>query len=202
MLALFKFLVLDVDHRLLKRMNKVPPLLLMGSNYYSLWSRYKKNLSPLFTQTCLILFLLSITPLLSLEIDSLSTNGYEAEPFVQPIPQSFGLMFFQMLGILVIITIILYFFLYLVKKFNHKYKHKNEFLSFKIIENVYYSQKQGLSAVTFAGKLYLIGFSSQTVTLIDKIEDTQLIDQIHKDTYQRQKFPDYVAKFFIKEKGE
>ena len=106
-------------------------------------------------------------------------------------PQSFGFMMFQMIGMLILISIVLYLSLFFFKKINAKYKNKNQFNSLKIHENVYFSTKQGLSVVSFGEKVYIVGFSNNSVNLIDKIEDEQVISSLKEKKQKINKFSDF-----------
>ena len=109
-----------------------------------------------------------------------------------------GSMIRIMFGLL-LLTVMLYLILYFFKKLNTRIKNKNEAYSFKIHENVYISQKQGLSAVTFAKKLYIIGFSNNSISLIDKIEDPEIIEAMTVDNPNSTKFQSLFSSFFKKQ---
>ena len=134
-----------------------------------------------------------------IDLDSLNYTPTE-EFFVPTTAPAFGLMMFQMLAILVVISVILYFFLYFIKRLNAGYKKKNEHFSFRLLENFYFSQKQGLSAVSFGKKLYIIGFSNSSVSVIDIIEDEETISKLCLENNNTPKFPDFFGKFFNKER--
>ena len=113
-----------------------------------------------------------------------------------PATPTFGLMMFQMIGTLVILSVLLYFCLYFVKRLNAKFKNKNECASFKQHERIYFSTKQGLSAVSFGKKLYIISFSQNSVNLIDTIEDEETISKLSKENNSNQvKFSDFLKGF-------
>jgi len=112
---------------------------------------------------------------------------------------TFGFMMMQMLGMLLLISAVLYLGLFFVKKVNAKLKNKNEALSFKVHENIYFSAKQGLSAVSFGDKLYIVGFSQNSVNLIDVIEDPDIIPKLAQTNPQQKKFTDLLSGYFSKE---
>jgi len=129
-------------------------------------------------------------------IDTLNTILHEniiSDPSGAP---TFGLMMFQMIAILIVLSVILYFFLYVVKRINGKMKNNNKKLSFKLIDNFYLSQKQGLSAVLFNNKLYIIGFSTNSISKIDIIEDLEVISQLNVDNTITKKMPEVFKNFF------
>jgi len=114
-------------------------------------------------------------------------------------PPTFGLMMMQMLGMLLFITVLLYLTLYFFRRINAKLKNRNEAMCFKIHENIYYSTKQGLSAVSFGNKLYIIGFSQNSVNLIDKIDDAETISKLTEVTHHQKGFTDLLKGYFVKD---
>jgi flagellar biogenesis protein FliO len=131
------------------------------------------------------------------KLDSL--YQYQVPP-VSSQPPSFALMMLQMIGMLVLISVVLYILLYSIKKINTKYKKRNEQFGFKLYENFYFSQKQGLSAVAFGKKLYIIGFSNNSVSVIDIIEDEEIISKLTVDKNEPNKFTDFLKNYFNKGK--
>ena len=113
---------------------------------------------------------------------------------------TFGLMLFQMILMLLLLSAILYFALYFVRKLNYKAKSKNEHFSFKHHENLYLSQKQGLSAVSFGDKLYIIGFSPHSINLIDTIDDPEILAKLTEETSTPSKFVELLKNYFNKGK--
>ena len=134
-----------------------------------------------------------------LDIDSLAYNATDTI-VTSPTAPTFGLMMFQMIVLLIVLSVLLYFLLYLVKKLNAKYKNSNDLYSFKLLENFYFSQKQGISAILFGAKLYIIGFSNNSVSVIDIIENEEIITQLTEGKKSGDKFPEILKKFFLKGK--
>ena len=132
-------------------------------------------------------------------LDSLAYNATDTI-VTSPTAPTFGLMMFQMIVLLIVLSVLLYFFLFLVKRLNAKIKNSNETFSFKLIENFYFSQKQGISAVLFGTKLYIIGFSNNSVSVIDIIENEEIINQLTEGKKNVDKFPEILRKFFVKTK--
>ena len=126
----------------------------------------------------------------------------EEEMFNMANPPTFGFMMMQMLGMLLLITIFLYLTLYFFRKINAKIKNRNEAICFKIHENIYYSTKQGLSAVSFGNKLYIVGFSQNSVNLIDVIDDAETISKLTEVTQHQRNFTDLMKGYFIKNPSE
>jgi len=110
-------------------------------------------------------------------------------------PPTFGFMMMQMIGMLLFISVCLYLALYFFKRVNAKYKNKNEAICFKIHENVYFSTKQGLSAVSFGNKLYIVGFCPNSVNLIDVIDDHDTISKLTEVPAPHKKFTDLFKGF-------
>jgi len=140
-----------------------------------------------------------------MDIDTLNiitplTDSLQA---VAPLPNvpSFGLMIFQMLLMLLVLSVLLYLSLYFFKRLNAKIKNKNEQLCFKLHENLYFSAKQGISAVSFGKKLYIIGFSGNSVNLIDIIEDEEIIASITEEKSNDGKFGSFF-RTFLKRRGQ
>ena len=128
-----------------------------------------------------------------------TTNVLNA-PFITSTSDDFnfwGSMIRIMFGLL-LLTVMLYLTLYFFKRLNTRIKNKNETYSFKIHENVYISQKQGLSAVTFGKKLYIIGFSNNAISLIDKIEDPEIIEAMTAENPNSARFQSIFSSFFKK----
>ncbi|MCL1827380.1 MAG: flagellar biosynthetic protein FliO [Candidatus Cloacimonetes bacterium] len=123
--------------------------------------------------------------------------GVTLDPLIitNPTSPSFGLMVFQMIVILTLIAVLLYFLLYMIKRINKRYRNNNEEFSFKLLENFYFSQKQGISAIAFGGKLYIVGFSQNSVSVIDIIEDQEVIRKINQSNSET-KFPEFFQKIF------
>ena len=108
---------------------------------------------------------------------------------------TFALMMIQMIGMLLLITVLLYLSLYFFKKINSSFKNKSESSRLKIHERIYFSTKQGMSVVSFGKKVYLIGFSNNSVNLIDEIKDSDIVENLTNNTQKQRKFSD-VIKFF------
>ena len=111
---------------------------------------------------------------------------------------SFGFMMFQMLLTLLIMSVVLYVALYFFRRVNAQFKHKNKAISFKLHENLYFTTKQGISAVQFGDRLYIIGFSGNSVSLIDVINDKEIIAQFENVQNTKPDFMDTIKKHFIK----
>ena len=111
---------------------------------------------------------------------------------------SFGFMMFQMLLTLLIMSVVLYFALYFFRRVNSQFKQKNKAISFKLHENLYFSSKQGISAVQFGEKLYIIGFSGNSVNLIDVIDDKDVIDRLESIQSVKPDFVETIKKYFSK----
>jgi len=111
---------------------------------------------------------------------------------------SFGFMMFQMLLTLLIMSVVLYFALFFFRRINSKFKYKNKTVCFKLHENLYFSTKQGLSAVQFGEKLYIIGFSGNSVNLIDVIEDKELINKLAVTEATQSDFTNTIKNYFFK----
>jgi len=116
----------------------------------------------------------------------------EARPLTPP---TFGFMMMQMLGMLLFISVCLYLALYFFKRVNARYKNKNEAICFKIHENVYFSTKQGLSAVSFGNKLYIVGFCPNSINLIDVVDDQETISKLTEMPAPHKKFTDLFKGF-------
>jgi|GEM_PF-1864932 len=139
-----------------------------------------------------------LTDSIFVDIDSLSTVSTEHSIPIQNVP-SFGFMMFQMIGMLIFLAIMLYAALYFFKKINAKFKNKTSSTSFTIHENVYFNTKQGLSAVSFGNKIYIIGFSQNTICLIDMIDDAEIVSSFKIANNSKQSnFPDLLKAFFTK----
>jgi flagellar biogenesis protein FliO len=145
----------------------------------------------------IVFFLLAVTNVLFADVDSLGI-GYREELLSLNDSPTFGFMMMQMLGMLLLISVTLYLALYFAKKINAKYKNKNEAYSFKVHENVYISTKQGLSAISFGKKLYIVGFSQNSINLIDTIEDDEIISQLTLTKTQSKRFSDMLKGYFVK----
>jgi flagellar biogenesis protein FliO len=107
----------------------------------------------------------------------------------------------QIMGVLILLSILLYFLLFFFKRLNTRLKNKNEDNSFKIHDNIYISQKQGLSAITFGKKLYIIGFSINSISVIDIIEDEEIIAKLNTEKVLEGKFHSILSSFFKKEEN-
>ena len=130
------------------------------------------------------------------DFDSLMVNDSEGISFHPP-ASSFAFMMIQMIGMLIFLSIVLYVGLYFFKKLNAKFKNKNHSVGFKIHENVYFSSKQGLSAVSFGKKVYIVGFSPSSVSLIDVIEDDEIVSSFRDANKANQaNFPNMLKSFF------
>jgi len=127
--------------------------------------------------------------------DTLST--YIPTPTPSP---GFGYMIFQMLLMLVVLAALLYVSLYLVKRLNAKIKNKNTELCFKLHDNIYISAKQGLSAVSFGKKLYIVGFSGNAVNLVDIIEDEEIINSLKVERPVPTKFASFLNNLLQRDK--
>jgi len=131
-----------------------------------------------------------------MEIDTLNiiTPLTDTLQAVTPIPNvpSFGLMIFQMFLMLIVLSVVLYLSLYFFKRINARIKNPNQSLRFKLHENLYFSAKQGISAVSFGKKLYIIGFSGNSVNLIDIIEDEEMIAEICSEKSNEGKFGSFL----------
>jgi len=132
------------------------------------------------------------------EIDTLSSVASE-EMISSPTPPSFALMMVQMIGMLIFLSVLLYLSLFFFKKLNAKYKNKSELTSLKIHENLYFSAKQGLSVISFGKKVYIVGFSNNSVTLIDSIDDEEIITSLTQKTQSQKKFSDLFTSIFTKQ---
>jgi len=133
--------------------------------------------------------------------DSLSVFVQDSLP-IQPLnAPTFGFMMIQMLGMLILISVVLYLSLYFFKKVNARFKNKNEVLCFKIHDNIYFSAKQGLSAVAFGDKLYIVGFSQNSVSLIDVIEDPDIVSKLTSVSPTPKGFGELLKGYFIKDQG-
>ena len=121
---------------------------------------------------------------------------YPDPTFVTPVnTPTFGIMMLQMIAMLFLLSSVLYFALYIFKKLNSnvKFNSKN---SFKLHGNIFLHSKQGLSAISYGKKIYIVSFSPNSVNLIDTIEDPDLFDNvINENNYK--KFPD-IFSFFTK----
>ena len=111
---------------------------------------------------------------------------------------SFGIMMFQMLFTLLIMSVVLYIALYFFRRVNAQFKHKNKAINFKLHENLYFTSKQGISAVQFGDRLYIIGFSGNSVNLIDVINDKEIIAQFESVQSVKPDFMDTLKKYFFK----
>ena len=145
----------------------------------------------------LLIFLIFNGILTATELDSLAVHPAD-ELILTPVPPSFGLMMIQMIGMLLFLSVLLYLSLFYFKKLSAKYKNKSELSSLKIHENLYFSAKQGLSVVSFGKKVYIVGFSNNSVSLIDKIEDEEVIASLTDKTRDQKKFSDVFRGFWTK----
>jgi len=130
--------------------------------------------------------------------DTLSADKSPLIPTPAPTP-SFGLMIFQMLLMLIVLAVFLYISLYLFKRLNAKIKNKNQALCFKVHENIYFSAKQGLTAVSFGKKLYIVGFSGNAVNLVDIIEDEEIINSLKVESASETRFSTFFKKLLNRE---
>ena len=140
----------------------------------------------------------------NITIDSLLTNPPLADSTmgiavvgVNP-SASFGFMMFQMLLTLPIMSVVLYFALYFFRRVNAQFKQKNKALCFKLHENLYFTSKQGISAVQFGDKLYIVGFSGNSINLIDVIHDKEIIDRLENTQFIKPDFMETIKKYFTK----
>jgi flagellar biogenesis protein FliO len=113
---------------------------------------------------------------------------------------AFGTMMFQMIIMLLFLSALLYFALYFIRKLNNRYKYKNDSISFKLHENLYFSSKQGISAISFGNKVYIVGFSQNNVNVIDIIDDPEVIATLTTPKPQNNNFIDIFKNFFQKTK--
>jgi flagellar biogenesis protein FliO len=138
----------------------------------------------------------------SLDITALiDTTGVGVTEMIEisPLP-SFGLMMFQIIFMLIVLSVVLYTSLYLFRRLNNKIKNKNELYSFRVHENIFISSKQGLSAVTFGHKLYIIGFSANSINVVDIIDDPIVLENLTTTSAQSTpKFIEHLKKYFSRE---
>jgi flagellar biogenesis protein FliO len=110
---------------------------------------------------------------------------------------SFGLMMFQIIFMLIVLSVVLYISLFLLRRLNNKLKNKNDLYSFRVHESIYLASKQGMSAVTFGDKLYIVGFSTNSINVIDIIDDPIVIGNLTTvSTTTAPKFIDLLKKYF------
>ena len=118
--------------------------------------------------------------------DSLLVDIYQ--PASSP---TFALMMVQMIGMLILISVLLYLSLFFFRKINAKFKNRSDNTRLKIHENIYFSTKVGVSVVSFGKKVYLVGFSNNSVNLIDKIDDNDIVEELTINKPKEKKFTDY-----------
>lgn len=135
-----------------------------------------------------------------INIDSLSIFSPHTENLLKATPPSFGLMMIQMLGMLLLLTGLLYFSLFFLKKVNKTYKNKSDLLTFRVYDKLYISAKQGLTAISFGKKLYIIGFSNNSVNLIDTIEDEDVLGKLSNEKITQSSFSTIFKSYFSKDK--
>ncbi len=103
-------------------------------------------------------------------------------------PTTFVWMILMMLGMLLLLSGLLYFSLYFIKKLNKNLKNLDDNFNLKIYDTIYLNSKQGISIILLHKQAYIIGFSSSSVNLIDKITDTELLESLKKQNQNKKDF--------------
>ena len=129
----------------------------------------------------------------SMKVDTMAVVSVGGNPSA-----SFGFMMFQMLLTLLIMSVVLYIALYFFRRINANFKYKNKAICFKLHENLFFASKQGISAVQFGNKLYIIGFSVNSVNIIDIIEDPEIIETLNQNQNKQIDFSAFIKNYFTK----
>ncbi len=79
---------------------------------------------------------------------------------------------FYIIFVLLIMAGALYGVLYLVKKYLYSFdQNTSTFLNMKVVANFGIAPKKSVTVVRIKDKLYILGVTDQSVSLIDKIDD-------------------------------
>lgn len=125
-------------------------------------------------------------------------NDIIPKPEISSTP-TFAVMMLQMIGMLLLLSGLLYFSLFFFKKLNTKIRNKDENLGLKIQDTLYFSNKQGLSVVQFNNIVYIIGFSQNSINLIDKITDPALVEAYKNQSDSKKEFKQIFKNFLSKD---